>query len=108
MQHWPRCAVDQSGTVLDALLQGRRGKRAAGRLLRKLLKRQCRAPRVMGTDKLGSHSAARQDPMPGGEDGVAAHAPPEGSAARRVEARKAAGVRAEVDAVPPADDGTLR
>jgi putative transposase len=98
VQHWPRRAVDQSGTVLDALLQGRRDKRTTGRLLRKLLMRQCRAPRVMATDKLGSHSAAKQDPMPGGEDGVAAHAPPEGSAARRVEARKAAGVRAEVDA----------
>ena len=67
MQHWPRCAVDQSGTVLDALLQGRRGKRAAGRLLRKLLKRQCRAPRVMITDKLGSYGAAKKELMPGVE-----------------------------------------
>jgi hypothetical protein len=36
-------------------------------LLRKLLKRQCRAPRVMITDKLGSYSAAKVELMPGVE-----------------------------------------
>jgi putative transposase len=35
--------------VLDILVQGRRDTQAAKRLLRKLLKRQCRAPRVMGS-----------------------------------------------------------
>jgi DDE domain len=45
--------------VLDVLVQSRRDKRAAKRLLHKLLKRQCRAPRVMITDKLPSYGAAK-------------------------------------------------
>ena len=45
VQHWLWRAVDQNGLVLDVLVQSRRDKRAAKRLLRKLLKRQCRAPR---------------------------------------------------------------
>jgi putative transposase len=48
-KHWVWRAVDQEGIVLDILVQSRRDKRAAKRLLRKLLKRQCRAPRVMIT-----------------------------------------------------------
>jgi len=36
--------------VLDILVQSRRDTQAAKRLLRKLPKRQCRAPRVMVTD----------------------------------------------------------
>src|SRR3712207_3080555 len=52
--HWLWRAVDQSGMVLDVLVQSRRDKRTAERLLRKLLRRQCRAPRVMITDKLPS------------------------------------------------------
>ena len=67
VKHWLWRAVDQTGVVLDVLVQRRRDKRAAKRLLRKLLKRQCRAPRVMVTDKLGSYSAAKQDVMPGVE-----------------------------------------
>ena len=51
-KHWLWRAVDQAGIVLDVLVQSRRDKRAAKRLLRKLLKRQGRAPRVMITDKL--------------------------------------------------------
>src|ERR687894_2189280 len=58
VQHWLWRAVDQTGLVLDVLVQSRRDKRAAGRLLRKLLKRQGRAPRVMITHKLRSHAAA--------------------------------------------------
>src|SRR5215218_3437699 len=65
VKHWLWRAVDQAGLVLDVLVQSRRDKRAAMRLLRKLLKRQCRAPRVMITDKLGSYSAAKQELMPG-------------------------------------------
>src|SRR5215213_5971646 len=42
-------------------------KQAAKRLLRKLLKRQCRAPRVMVTDKLPSYGAAKKDLLPGVE-----------------------------------------
>src|SRR4028119_1006003 len=53
--------------VLDVLVQARRDKGAAKRLLRKLLKRQCRAPRVMVTDKLGSYSAAKRELIPGVE-----------------------------------------
>src|SRR3954464_1158521 len=37
---WLWRAVDQTGMVLDVLVQGRRDKRAAKRLLRKLLKKQ--------------------------------------------------------------------
>src|ERR671910_982238 len=67
VQHWLWRAVDQNGLVLDVLVQSRRDKRAAKRLLRKLLKRQCRAPRVMVTDKLGSYGAAKRELMPGVE-----------------------------------------
>jgi putative transposase len=67
VQHWLWRAVDQTGMVLDVLVQSRRDKRAAKRLLRKLLKRQCRAPRVMITDKLPSYGAAKREVMPGVE-----------------------------------------
>ncbi|EJC75027.1 hypothetical protein Rleg10DRAFT_3562, partial [Rhizobium leguminosarum bv. trifolii WSM2012] len=43
------------GYVLDALLQSRRNKKAALRLMRKLLKRQGVTPRVMVNDKLRSY-----------------------------------------------------
>jgi putative transposase len=62
--HWLWRAVDQTGMVLDVLVQSRRNKDAAKRLLRKLLKRQCRAPRVMITDKLASYGAAKREVMP--------------------------------------------
>src|SRR6187551_3326144 len=58
-KHYLWRAVDQHGVVLDVLVQSRRDKKAAKRLLRKLLKRQCRAPRVMITDKLRSYGAAK-------------------------------------------------
>jgi putative transposase len=67
VKHWLWRAVDQTGFVLDVLVQSRRDKRAAKRLLRKLLKRQGRAPRVMITDKLASYSAAKREVMPGVE-----------------------------------------
>lgn len=66
-RHWLWRAVDQDGIVLDVLVQSRRDKRAARRLLRKLLKRQGRAPRVMITDKLASYGAAKREVMPGVE-----------------------------------------
>src|SRR3712207_8683920 len=53
--------------VLDVLVQSRRDKRAAERLLRKLPKRQGRPPRVMVTDKLASYGAAKREVMPGVE-----------------------------------------
>src|SRR3954454_24579257 len=63
-KHWLWRAVDQDGIVLDVLVQKRRDKQAAKRLLRKLLKRQTRVPRVMITDKLASYNAAKADVMP--------------------------------------------
>ncbi|MVA22481.1 IS6 family transposase [Agrobacterium vitis] len=64
-KYWLWRAVDANGYVLDALLQSRRNKRAALRLMRKLLKSQGVTPRVMVTDKLGSYSAAKRQLMPG-------------------------------------------
>src|SRR3977135_2255599 len=65
-KHWLWCAVDQDGFVLDVLVQSRRNAKAAKRLMRKLLKSQSRAPRVMITDKLilrrrkaGDHARCR-------------------------------------------------
>jgi putative transposase len=62
-------AVDVDGFVLDALVQGREDRRAAEKLaaeklaveklLRKLIRKQSRAPRVMVIDKPGSDGAAR-------------------------------------------------
>jgi putative transposase len=64
---WLWRAVDQDGLVLDVLVQSRRNKRAAKRLLRELLKRQGRPPRVLVTDKLASYPAAKKELMPGVE-----------------------------------------
>src|ERR671937_1399187 len=66
-KHWLWRAVDQHGIVLDVLVQSRRNATAAKRLLRTLLKRQGRAPRVLITDKLASYPAAKKDLMPGVE-----------------------------------------
>jgi putative transposase len=65
VKHWLSRAVDQAGVVLDVLVQRRRDKRAAKRLLRKLLKWQRRSPRVMMTDKLASYGSAKREVMPG-------------------------------------------
>ncbi len=54
-------AVDRHGEVLDILVQARRDKRAALKLMRKLLKKQGCAPRTMVTDKLRAYSAAIRD-----------------------------------------------
>ena len=51
-------AVDHEGEVLDMLVQRRRDCRAALRLLRKLLKKQGFAPKLLVTDKLRSYAAA--------------------------------------------------
>jgi putative transposase len=63
-KYWLWRAVDQDGTVLDILVQSRRDKRAAKRLLRKLLKTQRRPPRVLITDKLARYGAAKGEVMP--------------------------------------------
>ena len=47
-------AVDHEGEVLDMLVQRRRDSRAALRLMRKLLKKQGFAPKLLITDKLRS------------------------------------------------------
>src|ERR1700737_4842772 len=54
-------AVDHEGEVLDVLVQRRRDKRAAAKLMRKLLKKQGFAPAVVVTDKLRSYGAAFAD-----------------------------------------------
>jgi putative transposase len=59
--------VNRDGFVLDLLEQSRRDAKAAKRLLRKLLKKQGRAPRVLVTDKLKSYAAAKRTIMPGVE-----------------------------------------
>ena len=66
-KHWLWRAVDQDGIVFDVLVQSRRDKQAAKRLLRKLLKKQMRPPRVLITDKLASYPAAKKELMPGVE-----------------------------------------
>src|SRR5437764_7638659 len=47
-------AVDHEGEILDVLLQRRRDRRAAVRLMRKLLRKQGFAPKIVITDKLRS------------------------------------------------------
>jgi transposase-like protein len=54
-------AVDDEGEVLDMLVQERRNKSAALRLLRKLLKNQGVRPETIVTDKLASYRAAARD-----------------------------------------------
>ena len=66
-KYWLWRAVDADGYVLDALLQSRRNRKAALRLMRKLLKSQGITPRVMVTDKLRSYEAAKREIMPGVE-----------------------------------------
>jgi len=51
-------AVDCEGEVLDVLVQSRRNKRAALKLMRKLLKSQGFSPDAVVTDKLPSYGAA--------------------------------------------------
>ena len=51
-------AVDHQGEVLDMLVQRRCDTQAALRLMRKLLKKQGFAPRLLVTDKLRSYASA--------------------------------------------------
>jgi putative transposase len=55
---YPWRAVDYEGEVLDMLVQRRRDTRAALRLMRKLLKKQGFAPKLLVTDKLRSYACA--------------------------------------------------
>lgn len=52
------CAIDQNREVLDILVQARRDKRAALKLMQKLLKRYGIAPRTIVTDKWQANGAA--------------------------------------------------
>ena len=54
-------AVDSEGEVLDILVQSRRNKKAALKLMRKLLKKQGYAPNKVVTYKLPSYGAALRD-----------------------------------------------
>src|SRR5208337_1535721 len=56
---WLWRAVDDEGEVLDLLVQPRRDKAAAVKLMRKLLKKQGFSPDLVVTDKLRSYSAAK-------------------------------------------------
>jgi transposase-like protein len=55
---YPWRAVDGEGEVLDVLVQKRRNKQAAIKLLRKLLKNLSIHPETITTDKLASYGAA--------------------------------------------------
>ncbi|MET7979495.1 IS6 family transposase [Streptomyces mirabilis] len=57
-------AVDQYGDVLDVLVQSKRDAKAAKRFMAKLMKKQCRVPRVLVTDKLRSYGVAHRELMP--------------------------------------------
>ena len=54
-------AVDAEGEVLDVLVQSRRNKRAASKLMRKLLKKYGIVPDKLVTDDLRSYGAAASD-----------------------------------------------
>ena len=58
---WMWRAVDKEGEVLDVLVQKRRNKTAALKLLRKLLKSQGFMPEAMVTDGLASYGAALRE-----------------------------------------------
>jgi len=60
-KHWLWRAVDQQGFVLDVLVQNRRDRTAAQRLMRKLLKKVGQSAQRHDYDKLKSYGAARKD-----------------------------------------------
>jgi transposase-like protein len=60
-QFWLWHAVDDEGEVLDLLVQRRRDKATAVKLVGKLLKKQGFAPDVLVTDKLRSYGAAKAE-----------------------------------------------
>jgi putative transposase len=57
-------AVDQSGEVLDVLVQKRRDAKAAKRFFRRLLKGHLYLPRAIVADRLARYAAARKDLIP--------------------------------------------
>ena len=63
--YWLWRAVDQHGVVLEEILQSRRDKRAAKRLLLNLIKRWGFVLERIITDKLRSYGAAKREIAPG-------------------------------------------
>ncbi|MBO9403336.1 IS6 family transposase [Shimia sp. R9_3] len=63
-KYWLWRAVDQHGVVLDEIIQPKRNKRAAKRLLRSLIKRLGFIPKRIITDKLRSYGAAKREIAP--------------------------------------------
>jgi putative transposase len=66
-RHYLWQAVDQDDNILDILVQSRRNKKAAKKFFRKLLKGLTYVPRVLITDQLKSHGAAKREILPGVE-----------------------------------------
>jgi putative transposase len=67
-RYWLWRAVDQDGTVLDILLQGRRDQHAAERFLHRVLDGEHGIqPRVIVTDKLASYGPAVRRVLPASE-----------------------------------------
>lgn len=64
---WLWRAVDQNGVVLDEILQRKRDRKAAKRLLFRLMKKQGKMPKRFITDKLRSYGAAKREIAPGVE-----------------------------------------
>ncbi len=62
--HYLWRAVDQTGIVIDILVQPKRDRFAAMRFFRKLLRAAGRRPRVIISDKLRSYAAAKPIVMP--------------------------------------------
>ena len=62
--YWLWRAVDQHSVVLEEILRPRRDKRAAKRLLVKLMKRCGFMPKRIITDKLRSYGAAKREVAP--------------------------------------------
>lgn len=63
--YWLWRAVDQDGTVLDEILQRKRDKQAAKRLLKRLLKKSECPPKRIVTDKPRSCGTAKAEIAPG-------------------------------------------
>jgi len=59
--HYLWRAVDDEGEVLDVLIRSRRDRKAALKLMRKLLKRQSFVPDTIVTDRLRSYGAALRE-----------------------------------------------
>ena len=62
---WLWRAVDETGLVIEEILQPRRDRKAAKRLLRRLLKNAGQLPKRLVTDKLASYAAAKREVAPG-------------------------------------------